>query len=527
MKQGKVQLHNGYLRIISVTLLLGGVLVAGCLQGRAQAAAQSQPGNQNQQDVPVQGIDPSVPQVHEFNPVQVVKPIVPATPDTVNTTGGIINSHPQDIFNQSNTYQPRTQPSGEVNDYRVESIMATQPDLSEMNTNAGSVQYHDRHSGPFNISVETTAVLTSNLFNDFTAVKQTAGEYFDVDIPVGMQLHSPTTTFGAYFRESNTFYPSYSQLNHTSQIYSQQMEHKSSDITTWDWSVAGGRIINLNEYLPTVISVGSTGIAQSSLSNGLQPMYNAASTLSVTHRLNDRDTLLASGTTSWMQEAESYGTTTQAPQLSRYVVGAADAQLQRAINPLQAIGVELTDVYVKGMSPIGNSNFTSAKLTFQQAIAQHGSLHMGAGPLYSHAASTFYPTEDDYSYTADFSIDYQTSFARMSAGYSRIFQLGYLAPATAAHQFNAVFDRPVTRSMDLIVDARYVRALAPKTYNTGNYSDFGLSSQLAYLLTRNISAFVSASIFRQGVAGTNLGRNDLTSGIRYTFGNPLSRSGAR
>lgn len=498
--------------------LVGGLLMPGCVQVRAQDAEQST----------TSAVTPAVTPIPEFNPVQVVQPVVPQSPDTVNTTGGIINSHPRDIFNQGNTYRPPVQPSEGIDNYRVETLIESQPNLSEMNTNAGSVQYHDRHSGPFNLSVETDGVFTSNLFNDFTGTKATAGEYFDVAVPVGLQFKTPTTNFGAYFRESNTFYPSYSQLNHTSQIYSQQLEHKSSDITEWDWSVAGGRIVTLNEYLPSLISIGTTGVAQAPLSNGLRPMYNAASTLAITHRLDDRDTLLASGTAGWTEEPLNYGTPTlQEPSDSREVVGAGDVQLQRAINPLQAVGVELTNIYVKGLSPQGNSNFTSVKLTFQQAFAEHGSLHMGVGPLYSHAASILYPTENDFSYTADFGIEYQTSFARMSAGYSRIFQLGYLAPATAAHQLYAVLDRPISRSMDLTVDTRYVRAIASKTYGVGGYSDFGVSSRLGYHITPNTVAFLSGSTFRQGMAGTNLGQNDLTIGLTYTFGNPLSRSGAR
>lgn len=507
------------------------LLVTVGLQATAQDVAQTGAGPQDNANVLTQAPAPPVQQVRpiqEFNPVQVIKPVVPVVPGIVNATGGIINSHPQDIFNQGNTVQQPAETSEKVDTYRVESVIETQPNVSDMNSNAASVQNHDHWHRPFNLGIEANNVLTSNLFNDFHSATQTSGDYLDLAFPLGFQFATPTTNFGIYFRETSTFYPSYSSLNHHSEIYSQNLEHKTSDITTWNWSAAGGRIVTVNEYLPTFISIGTTGVAQNSLSNGLLPLYNAASTLSVTHRLDDRDTLLASATGGWMQEPLNYGTSTQTATLSREAMGAGDVQLQRAMNPMQAVGVELTNIYVKGLSPVGASNFTSLKMTFQQAISQHGSLHVGVGPLYSHAASVLYPTENDFSYTADIGLDYQTSFARMSGGYARIFQLGYLAPATAAHRLYGVFDRPITRKMGLTVDASYFSAIAPKSYNAGNYSDFGFTSRLGYDITPQVVAFVSGSVFRQSApAGTNLGRNDFTTGITYTFGNPVSRSGGR
>ncbi|TCK75538.1 hypothetical protein C7378_0522 [Acidipila rosea] len=448
---------------------------------------------------------------------------------TVNTTGGIINSHPVDIFNHTTTYQPPESHSEDVTAepaYPVEQIMLT-PNVSELNSNASSVQYNDRRSGPFNLGIDVDWVLTSNLFNNFSSTQTTAGNYFDVSVPVGFVKKTATTNFNAYFRNSNTFYPAYSSLNHSSQIYSQDLQHKSSALTTWDWSMAGGRIISLDDYLPPVIAIGNTGVTQSSLASGLLPLYNGASTLAVTHRLTEEDTVSGSVTAGWTQEPLSAATSTQPAFLNREATGAVDLQYQRALNPYQSVGVELTDVYVKGLSPVGTSNFTSAQITFHQAFTKHGSLNAGIGPLYSHSASTYFPVQNDYSYTGNLGVSYQTSYARFDAGYARLFQLGYLAPAAPAHSLYATIDRPITPKMDLVLDTRYILALAPPHYQGGQYSDFATSLRLGYNITPNTTFYVNGAIFRQAGQGINIGRNDFTTGMSYTFGNPLTRSGGR
>lgn len=523
----------GDVRYIAVLCSLLTVSLTAAAQ-QQEPAAPPQPTQQQTADPPPpqQQAVPRAPDVSSpytlepFHPQVLARPALSTVPPTVNTTGGLINSHPADVFNRQDVYQP---PPPEPDTVYAEPalVIGPPPDLSTLNTNAASVQYTDRRQGPFNLGIETDGVLTSNLLNNYTSKNLKGGEFFDISVPVGIQLKGPVTSYGAYLRPTRTIYPAYPNLNHTSVIFSQTLQHRSSDLTTWDWSAGGGRLLGLGSYLPSVISVGSTGIGQSAFSSGLQPMYNAATTLAVTHRLSDLNSVQVSGTGGWMQQPLGFDNVNNRSILSRQAAGALDVAYQHAVSATRALGLEANEVYVKGLSPVGNSNFLSLKATYSQVLIEHGTLRLGAGPLYSRSVSSRFPRNNSFSYSANASFEYQTSFARFTAGYSRIYQLGYLAPASAAHSFYGLVDRPISRLLDLTVDFRFVDVLAPRSSSQAAYTNLGSTARLSYYLTPGMTAFISGATFRQGGLGQNLAANNLTVGLNYTFGNPLSRSGDR
>jgi hypothetical protein len=510
--------------LLAASLLLA--LAPAGAQQNTPPPPQSAPAAPAMPPVPSPGDESGAP----FQPVPLTQPTPPAD-QNVNATGGIITNHAPDVFTRSETYTPTevqndapepSQPAPPP----IEEVVARPPDLVGLNVNAASVQNSALHPGVLKFGVETTGTYTSNLFNTFSPIQ--GGGYFDFGFPVTFYKEGPTTNYTAVFRADVSSYPGNGELNHTSEVFSQDLSHQTSELTKWDWQIAGGKIVTVGDYLPSVIAIGTTGVAQGQFANGLEPIYNAATTLTYTHRLSEENTLIASATGGWLEEPYDINIGTNLPAWSREATAGADLQFQHALSPGQAVGAELSEIYVKGLTPVGNSDFTSLKATYQRAISAHSSLHLGIGPLYSNSsvAESGYPASSGFSYTADASYDFQTSLAKMSVGYQRIIEAGYLGPPTTANSYYFSFDRPLTPTLELTADARDTR-LSSATGESGveseSYSDFGVTARLTKHLTPNLMMFVGGDSFRQSALNENLNRNDATGGISYTFGNPFAR----
>ncbi|MGC2637996.1 MAG: hypothetical protein WA294_12515 [Acidobacteriaceae bacterium] len=468
-----------------------------------------------------------------FRPVPLAAPVKPQG-QQVNATGGLITSHPADIFTTQGIYDPSQPHAGPVPDMEeatpdpvINEFEDSMPNLQDLNQNAATHRSHDFGLGPFDVGSELTGTYTTNIFDNYLNGSTTGGGYFDGALPLAYTYKSDITTFGMFFRGDYARYPAQSELNHHSEIFDQSLTHQTSDITTWKWSVAGGRVVAVQDYLAPVISIGSTGVAQPSFASGLHPMYNGASTLEVTHQLSDTDTVKASATGGWLQEPFTEGAEPVA--WNRESTGGADVAFQHALNPRQGIGVELDDIYIRGMSPVGRANFAAVQGTFQQALFEHVSVHVGAGPMYGDNASTYYPASNTLTYAADASINYKAPYGNIGLEYERILQVGYLQPASPAQMLMALYDRPLSATLNLTANAQYIRADAPgiTATNATQYFNFGLSSRLSKSVTPHLSMFFEGDVFYQGANNTELGTNSATAGISWSLGNPFVHSGVQ
>ncbi|HEY6447988.1 MAG TPA: hypothetical protein VIY53_16115 [Acidobacteriaceae bacterium] len=471
--------------------------------------------------------------------VQPLRPVPLAAPvktegQTVNATGGLITSHPADIFTTQGIYNPVQPHAGAVPDMGeappepvINEFEDSMPNLVDLNQNAATRRSHDFDLGPFDVGSELTGTYTTNIFDNYLNGSTTGGGYFDGAIPLGYTYKSDITTFGMLFRGDYARYPGHSELNHHSEIYDQSLTHQTSDITTWKWSVASGRVVAVEDYLAPVISIGSTGVAQPSFASGLHPMYNGASTLEVIHQMSDTDTLKASATGGWLQEPFTEGA---GPVVwNRESTGGVNVAFLHALNPRQGVGFALDDVYIRGMSPVGRANFASVEGTFQQALFEHVSVHVGAGPMYGDTASTYYPGTNSLTYAADASINYKAPYGNIGLEYERILQVGYLQPASPAQMLMALYDRPLSATLNLTANAQYIRADGPgiATVSAAQYSNFGMSSRLSKSLTPHLSMFVQGDVFYQGANNTDLGTNSATAGLSWSLGNPFVHSGVQ
>lgn len=418
--------------------------------------------------------------------------------------------------------------------YPVQAQIAETSNLNTVNENADTVKYLDNAltRGPFFFSLETTATGTTNLRNTFDNQPSTAGAYLTFAVPVGIHFSSPISDFTANFRYDSNVYPGNSDLNHSSEVYSHQLIHQFSDTTISSWSLAAGHIVLLGHYLSPVIGVGTTGVVASQKSSGLQPITDAATTYSIAHQTSERNSWSASGTAGWITQPvvnSALGTTTTLEQAT----AGGDVQWQHALNSREVAGVEFTDVYVNEISPSGSSNYTLAKLTFGQTLTPHSSFTAGIGPLYSNSTLSASPQGNILTYAANAGFTYRRANQRIAGGYSRVIELGYYIPSYVdipnyvANELYFTYDRPLTSKMLLAVTSQFLTT--PGSEGRNNYAQFASNARLDIHLTQALDYHVEGASFIQTNANPTPGYrdNEISTGITYSFGNPLSREGDR
>lgn len=445
----------------------------------------------------------------------------PNNPPVVNQTGGLINSHPEDLLNQPRYLWPEeTRQQSNVVQVPAPEVV----NITGINQNAASIGYQDRGHGPFTFAVESTGIFTTNLYNQFTNPQ--AGGYFDLGLPVRFYLASPRTNLGVFSRTNLDFYPGNTELNHYSTIFSVDLNHRASALTDWSLEFAGGRTTGVGTYLAPVIPIGTSGVAQRGNINGLDPTYNLAAALGVTHRLSDTDRVVASLTGAWLEQPLGSSTETNPDNVTKTQTAGLDVHYQHANSARSAIGVELTDIFVRGITPVGHSNYASVKGTYQYSISERGILSFGLGPLFDISNSELNGSVTNFTYTANASFNYQTPYGKIGLGYARVVQLGYLLPSSAGNQFFGLYDRPLNRYADLTADASYIRTRS-QVANQADYKDLGVSARVNFNFSRAVVFYVGGSYFNQDSVGGTLGYEDASVGVTYTFGSSLARKGAR
>jgi len=412
--------------------------------------------------------------------------------------------------------------------YPVQTQMAETSNLNTVNENADTVKYLDNAltRGPFFFSLETTATESTNLRNTFDNQPSTAGAYLTFALPLGIHFSSAISDFTANFRFDSNVYPGNSDLNHSSEVYSHQLIHQFSDTTISSWSLAAGHIVILGHYLSPVIGVGTTGVVAPQEPSGLQPITDAATTYSIAHQTSERNSWSASGTGGWVTQPvvnSALGTTTKYQEAT----AGGDVQWQHALNSREVAGVEFTDVYVNEISPSGSSNYTLAKLTFGQTLTPHSSFTAGIGPLYSNSNLSASPQGNILTYAANAGFAYRRANQGITGGYSRVIELGYNIPNYVANELYFTYDRPLTSKILLAVTSQFITSPGPERGN--NYAQFASNARLDMHLTQTLDYHVEGASFIQATATPTPGfsDNEISTGITYSFGNPLSRAGDR
>jgi hypothetical protein len=229
----------------------------------------------------------------------------------------------------------------------------------------------------------------------------------------------------------------------------------------------------------------------------------------------------------WIEQAQETATPGTPRQLLRSQVSGLDLRLDHAVDPRTKVGVELTNVYVRGLAPRGHENDTSVQASYGHTLTSHLDFRVAAGPLFSVSGGSA-TSNNNISYAANAAVDYHVAHALMGFAYARVLQLSYIQVATSANQFSASFDRELSPTIDLTLAARYVRADSSSVLQ--RQSTFGLSGRIDKRIAGNISLFVSGSRSQQRAPvalGNNnsYDRDEVLGGLTLLFGNSVYRRG--
>jgi hypothetical protein len=404
--------------------------------------------------------------------------------------------------------------------------------LAYVNSNASSVQYTDRLHGPLSIAVEARGNYADNIFD--AASGSTSGGYFSGGAPVGYRWTGVKTRFSVNYRIDGYIYPGYSQLNSVSQVYLHQLQYNKSEITNFFWNVAAGRVTSLGQYLPTLIPIGGTGITQPTLANNvLENSYtttNAITAAGFIHKISDYTQMTGTVTGGWVEESENAPVQGQPRQILRTEPLGLDFQMDHLISPKTSIGGEVTNVYIRGLAPIGHSDYTAVQVTGKHNFTPNLGIHVAAGPLFAIVTQSAGNTTNDTTYAVTAAVDYTTLNARIYAGYSRVIALQIDGGPSVANQVSAVFDRSLSRGIDLTVDARFIHT--DSSISSLVQTNYGITARVDRYLTKKLTLVFAAARFQQDTpaqSGVNFSysRDQASVGVSYLFGNPLERQGVR
>jgi hypothetical protein len=337
------------------------------------------------------------------------------------------------------------------------------------------------------------------------------------------------TQFNLNYRADKVFYPSHTEIEDFSQSYSTQLEHHSSEHTALYWNFIAGRLTGVAQYLPAIIPIGSGGVAQGSSAANAQETTtsNIATSLGFTHDVSENSKVLGTLTAGWIEQAQ--GTAPGTPrQISRNEIAGIDLQYQRAISLRTTLGGEVTQVYIRGLAPLGHENYVAVEGTYIRQLTDHLDLRAAAGPLFNSTSGNGVKSENDVTYAASADIQYRIQHTLMAFDFSRVFQLGYQQTASIGNQISASFDRELSHTLDVTVDARYVRSDS-SSINL-RQSVLGITGRVNKRIAPNVLLFLSASRSQQKtpavlVNSNSFNRDDVFGGVTILLGNPLYSRG--
>jgi len=407
----------------------------------------------------------------------------------------------------------------------------TTPTIVSTNESADTLQYADRELGPVNVGVDLKGGFSDNLFN--SSGGGGSGSFAGFAVPVGLRFRNVKTQFNLNYRADKVFYPAHTEIDNFSQAYSNQLEHHTSEHTALYWNFIAGRLTDIGQFLPSIIPIGSGGIAQGpSAANAAESSTttsNLATSLGFTHDVSEDSKVLGTLTAGWIEQAQGKPAPGTARQILRNDVGGIDLQYQRAISLRTTLGGEVTQVYIRGLAPRGHENYVAVEGTYVRQLTDHLDLRVGAGPLFNSSTSVGVKPQTDVSYAASADVQYRIQRTLIGFDFSRVFQLGYQQTATIGNQISASFDRELSRTLDVTVDGRYVRSDSSSINQ--NQSTLGITGRVNKRIAPNVLLFLSASRSQQRTPavllnGNSYNRDDVFGGITVLLGNPLYSRGA-
>lgn len=341
--------------------------------------------------------------------------------------------------------------------------LGEQPGINRISSNIPLPNTLTRGTGLI-LSAQTQVGYDSNFLLLPTDVK---GNNFDgMQFLVHYDVAFNRFGFLADYTPGFTLYPGYSSLTANTQGYSQSLDYRWSNRTALYWSATGLRLPSYSGIgLPQTLNVGGVSIILSNLANSIanntEILYNASSTLGGSHAFSERDLVTFNAIGSWTEIKQQSPPPNTVPFGLRDQTLSADIHYQHLLDTRRSLGVEFTELYIRGLEPRGQQTTEVLLLTYQTPILGKTIATLGAGPLYAHASThpSILLTGTSYAINAGLSRSVRNS--QFNVQYQRGYQLGFISGSYISQSVSGGVSTPLTHHLVANGGASFVYSSQP------------------------------------------------------------------
>lgn len=367
-----------------------------------------------------------------------------------------------------------------------------------------------------------------------TQTNQITTGYMQFGADAGVQNTTARTQMFLLYQPQYNVYPEFTAVNNFDQREFSSLTHTFTPRLGFSWSTTAARFLSLNQYLPQSLGIGGVNVIVPSLGTELRQdsfeMTNAATTLKLQYLWSSRITLAATLTSGFFLMVPADITNPNRSYTERFITSGGDFRLDYLLTPKSQVGVELTPIYIYGLTPTGHEVAETVQGTYTRQLSSTISARVAAGPLFIQSSSPLFGSVQASSYAINAGVFRRLRQSQFSVSYSRSFLINLLSPAIIANSFGGSAYLPFGGRWIFTGAGSYTSdSGSTASYGTGRV--IGGQSQIAYQVRRKFQIFALYSLLNENFSQINttnsLGftRNQFGAGIRFNLGNPMTSGG--
>jgi len=400
-----------------------------------------------------------------------------------------------------------------------------------LNQGVNAINAENQSFDRFGLGLAASGGEQTNFLGTQTNQQSAAFAQFTAD--GGLVLRSSRTRYFLLYQPQYNWYPSFSAVNNFSQSVYQSVDHLLSDRSGIMWNTTAARFLSLNQYLPQTLGIGGIGVVVPTLGTQLLEnsfeVTNAATNLTFRYLMSPKMTFTGTATGAFflMVPADVVGANENITE--RFLTTGADLRMDYQWTLRDTVGVELTPIYLYGITPTGHEAAETIQGTYQRQLTPTWTARVGAGPLFIQSSTSEYGSSQYTSYAVNGALSRQVRQSQFSGSYSRALLVNLLGPSFVADSLGASGYTPVGGHWIITESASYTRYSGSATYEAGHL--LGGSAQASYQVSSQVQLFAVYSVFSEDFATTTspstsgFTRNQFSGGIRFNLGNPMTRGG--
>ncbi len=407
-----------------------------------------------------------------------------------------------------------------------------------LNQGVGATEAENESFNRFGLGLQAEAGGITNFFG--TQTDQATAAYTTLTADAGVNLRTSRTRYYLLYQPQYNIYPQYSGLNNYAQTLFQSLDHAITQHVGIGWDLTGARYLSLDQFLPQSLGIGGIGVVvptlQSQVLSNSVEFTNAATNLRLRYLISARMTFTGTLTGGYFLLVPSDRTATTTTLTERTLLSGGDFRLDYQLNSHDSIGVELTPLYIYGLTPEGHLTAETLQATYKRQLTATTSISAAAGPLFFQTSIPGFGSTHDVSYSLNAGLNRQIRHSQLSISYARAFIVSFLSPPVVANEGSLNARVPLLHRVVLTAAASYTHETSSSSF--GTVSDqfggtlYGGTAQIAYLIgarTQLYGAYsrISDDLSYGQLQSYTFSQNKFGAGIRFNLGNAVTSGGAQ